>query len=373
MEKKTAAINVTKALAGISLAVLAAVGGASGSILLAGLSAIPAAALANADTIGALLRRTQNKNDVVLTVSSPPWWIGNATLWQDICASVENKLPLVLHNLSQRLQLGQQELTTQAVRQAFTEELVPQLPQWDITVQERELLANYLAPQLMEKMAETLKSVIVPMQTDALLTNSQSAAQNSTEIVTILKQMIIILEKMRTEPPVPQSSMTQQQATTSPSTIVQQGATLDDVLEQKLNDNAYDVFICYNQDDVDGVRPIGKQLMTHGILPWFDEIDLQPGRPWMAQQEELVQKIPAAAVFIGKSGIAPWQQMQVYTFLEQFVWRRCPVIPVILTDVSGKPSLPPFLRNMAWVNFGKQAPDPLGQLIWGITGKRPRL
>jgi hypothetical protein len=30
-----------------------------------------------------------------------------------------------------------------------------------------------------------------------------------------------------------------------------------------------------------------------------------------------------------------------------------------------------FLRGMTWVDFRAADPDPLAQLIWGITGQRP--
>jgi hypothetical protein len=29
-----------------------------------------------------------------------------------------------------------------------------------------------------------------------------------------------------------------------------------------------------------------------------------------------------------------------------------------------------FLRGMTWVDFRKQEPDPMGQLIWSITGRK---
>ena len=32
--------------------------------------------------------------------------------------------------------------------------------------------------------------------------------------------------------------------------------------------------------------------------------------------------------------------------------------------------LPLILEGMTWVDFRKQEPDPMKQLIWGITGKR---
>jgi len=57
-------------------------------------------------------------------------------------------------------------------------------------------------------------------------------------------------------------------------------------------------------------------------------------------------------------------------FLRQFVKRKCPVIPVILPGCNKVPQIPVFLGAFTWVDFRKTEPDPMGQLIWGITGKK---
>jgi len=97
---------------------------------------------------------------------------------------------------------------------------------------------------------------------------------------------------------------------------------------------------------------------------------LIPGRPWQRALEEQIRKIKAAAVFVGPQGIGPWHRSEMDAFLRQMKKRECPVIPVLLPGISEKPELPVFLEEMDWVDFGKQDPDPMEQLIWGITGKR---
>jgi hypothetical protein len=32
--------------------------------------------------------------------------------------------------------------------------------------------------------------------------------------------------------------------------------------------------------------------------------------------------------------------------------------------------VPPFLKSLTWVDFRKAEPDPVEQLVWGITGER---
>src|SRR2546425_899396 len=68
--------------------------------------------------------------------------------------------------------------------------------------------------------------------------------------------------------------------------------------------------------------------------------------------------------------MGPWHLSEMDAFLRQFKKRSCPVIPVLLPDAPQQPELPIFLAEMSWVDFRKQEPDPLEELIWGITGKR---
>ena len=48
------------------------------------------------------------------------------------------------------------------------------------------------------------------------------------------------------------------------------------------------------------------------------------------------------------------------------------VIPVILDGTDSDPVLPGFLRVWSTVDMRMADPDPLDQLVWGITGEQPR-
>ena len=141
-------------------------------------------------------------------------------------------------------------------------------------------------------------------------------------------------------------------------------------LQGKIATKDFDVFLCHNSDDKPEVKRIGEKLKELGILPWLDEWELQPGLPWQRALEEQIRNIKAAAVFIGKNNTGPWQDAELDAFLRQFVRRRCPVIPVLLPDCVQTPELPIFLEGMMWVDFRQLEPDPMKQLIWGITGER---
>jgi len=132
----------------------------------------------------------------------------------------------------------------------------------------------------------------------------------------------------------------------------------------------FDVFLCHHGIDKPAVKKIGEQLQERGLLPWLDEWELRPGLPWQRILEEQIGQIKCAAVFVGKNGIGPWQQLELEGFLREFADRGSPVIPVLLEDAPTEPVLPRFLKGMTWVDFRKKDPDPMEQLKWGITGKR---
>jgi len=140
--------------------------------------------------------------------------------------------------------------------------------------------------------------------------------------------------------------------------------------ETKNDKGQFDVFLCHNSIDKPAVKAIGEKLKQQGLLPWLDEWELPPGRPWQILLEQQISQIRSAAVFVGQSGVGPWQNMEIRAFLSQFVKRDCPVIPVILPDCREAPPLPLFLTEITWVDFRKLSPDPIEQLLWGIRGTK---
>jgi hypothetical protein len=132
----------------------------------------------------------------------------------------------------------------------------------------------------------------------------------------------------------------------------------------------FDVFLCHNSADKPEVIKIANQLIEREIKPWLDIWELRPGFSWQDILEEQIKDISAAAVFIGSNGLGPWQEMELRAYLRKFVKKRCPVIPVIMATAPKVPELPTFLEGHTWVDFRKNNPAPIDQLIWGITGKK---
>jgi hypothetical protein len=363
------------------LATLAAIGSASGNLLFAGLSAVPVAGMTAFDTLGSVFAKQKSKQDELLELPMPPWWTGGLPSWQGLCSEIGDHLPDIFRAMAKRLQQERGVVTTAVIRKVFIDVLADEPLIWESDSRERRHIAEYIATPVLEKSAAVLKTVLEPIREDTALTDIHTTAANSEKMVEVLERAISVLEKVHQEvhrqgeqatpainsPATPTAASTGIQATLQAS---QDNSLPADTLQRKIASDEYDVFICYNTEDELAVMQIGKQLKARGILPWFDEVDQQPGTPWQAQQEQQIGKIKSAAVFVGQNGIAPWQQMQVYAFLQQFVQRGCPVIPVLLEDSPKKPSLPVFLSNMTWVDFRRQEPEPMGRLLWGITGKR---
>src|SRR5262249_31211844 len=86
--------------------------------------------------------------------------------------------------------------------------------------------------------------------------------------------------------------------------------TAQSILQGKIATGDFDVFLCHNTVDKHYAKHIGKQLKEQGILPWLDEWELQPGLPWQKLLEEQIERIKSAAVFVGRDGLGPWQNLE---------------------------------------------------------------
>ena len=143
-------------------------------------------------------------------------------------------------------------------------------------------------------------------------------------------------------------------------------------LKGKIETNDYDVFLCHNSRDKTEVKAIGEALRTRGVHVWLDEWEIRPGTSWQDELEKAIKNIRCAAIFVGaRSG--PWQDIELKLFIDRFAKKRSPLVPVILTSRKGNPRLPGFLPLLHAVDMRKAEPDPIDQLVWGITGERPAM
>ena len=111
-------------------------------------------------------------------------------------------------------------------------------------------------------------------------------------------------------------------------------------LKGKIATGDFDVFLCHNSEEKAEIKQIGEQLEALGILPWLDEWKLRPGTKWQRVLEQQIASIESAAIFVGKSGIGPWESEELDALFREFVERHCPVIPVILATCEKTPEIP---------------------------------
>jgi hypothetical protein len=138
--------------------------------------------------------------------------------------------------------------------------------------------------------------------------------------------------------------------------------------------NEFDVLLIYNSKDKASVRRVADALKKRGVLVWFDEDRLVPGESWVRALQEAIPNIRCAAVFVGRSGVGPWEQEEMEAFLLEFVSNGARVVPVILPGAPAEPRLPIFLGTKTWVDmrhWKKSKDGSLFRLICGIRGREP--
>lgn len=136
--------------------------------------------------------------------------------------------------------------------------------------------------------------------------------------------------------------------------------------------DVFDVFLCHNSQDKPAVRTINRKLKAEGIQTWFDEEQLPLGMPWQPELERQIGSVRAAAVFVGASGVGPWQSAELRAFLNEFTNRGCPVIPVVLPDSPAVPELPLFLKQMTWLDLREDLTVGTSRLVHAIRGLATR-
>lgn len=77
----------------------------------------------------------------------------------------------------------------------------------------------------------------------------------------------------------------------------------------------FDVFLCHNSEDKAAVREIARKLAQNNIRPWLDEEQIRHGTSWQEALGQQIESIKAAAVFVGESGVGPWQDQEIQALL----------------------------------------------------------
>ena len=140
----------------------------------------------------------------------------------------------------------------------------------------------------------------------------------------------------------------------------------------------YDVFLSYNKEDIRTVKNIALRLAQGGeIEPFLDKWCIKPGEIWQEEIEKVINNSASCAVFVGSSGLGPWQNEEMRVTIERRVSDpNFRVIPVLLpgTSTEVRNNLPPFLRRSTWVDMGRGIDDEnaFSALASEIKGEAPR-
>lgn len=139
----------------------------------------------------------------------------------------------------------------------------------------------------------------------------------------------------------------------------------------------FDVFLSHSSKDKPAVETIARLLRDeHQIKAWLDKWNLVPGEPWQDALEDALDDSQTFAVFLGPSGIGPWENEEMRSAIEDRVQDKSRrVIPVLLPGAPDNKDLkiPRFLRRATWVDFrsGLDDKEALYRLFCGITGQAP--
>src|SRR6516165_3215104 len=140
----------------------------------------------------------------------------------------------------------------------------------------------------------------------------------------------------------------------------------------------FHVFLSHSSADKPAVEELARRLAKEGIQPWLDKWHLIPGDPWQPGIEKALADSGTCAVFVGPSGLGPWQNEEMRAAIDQRVresGNRFRVIPVLLPNAqrAERSSLPAFLAAMTWVEFRNSLEDPeaFHRLVCGVRGLEP--
>ena len=124
------------------------------------------------------------------------------------------------------------------------------------------------------------------------------------------------------------------------------------------------VFLSHKSDDKPYVEAIANRLQEKGIDVWLDKWNLVPGEPWQEAIEDALQSCGSCVVFVGPSGLGPWQNEEMRAAVERRVAEPgvFRVVPVLLPGAK-KTDLPKSLVRATWVEFGNPDDDDAFQRL----------
>ena len=140
----------------------------------------------------------------------------------------------------------------------------------------------------------------------------------------------------------------------------------------------YQAFLSHNSADKPAVEELARRLEQAGISAFLDKWHLIPGEPWQQALEDALDRSETCVVFVGPSGLGPWQNEEMRAAIDRRVSdhsRTFRVVPVLLPGAQReqRSKLPTFLAVATWVEFPQTLDNADGfhRLKCGILGQAP--
>jgi len=73
--------------------------------------------------------------------------------------------------------------------------------------------------------------------------------------------------------------------------------------EKELFTKSINVFLCHSSEDKPVVRLLYNKLISNGMIPWLDEVNILPGQDWHLEIKKAIKRSDAVLVCISKNSI----------------------------------------------------------------------
>jgi len=88
----------------------------------------------------------------------------------------------------------------------------------------------------------------------------------------------------------------------------------------------YQTFLSHNSADKPAVEELARRLETDGITCFLDKWHLIPGERWQPALEEALDESETCVVFVGPTGLGPWQNEEMRAAISKRVSNEAPGI-----------------------------------------------
>jgi nucleoside 2-deoxyribosyltransferase len=130
------------------------------------------------------------------------------------------------------------------------------------------------------------------------------------------------------------------------------------------------VFISYSRKDQGFVQRLAADLAARlpKVQVFYDML-IQPGASWADTLAAQIEQADVVLALLSPDYLeSAWAQQELNVALERQLKKQARLLPLMV-----RPCMPTgFLSQLTWVDFTQDYESALAQLIWGITGERPR-